>query len=188
VHVRFGKRRRETGRPKAARRSSPILHDGYCYLPLYVFCGRHLLAAKLRSADQDAAAGSVEEAARIIGQIRVRWPQVRIVLRADSGFARQALMAWCEQNGVNFLFGLQGDVRLVAEIATEFDEASAASQADQGRPARRFKDFSYRPRRTAWSRAGPGASSARPRSPRVRPIPACEQREAGRAGGTEGRR
>src|SRR6185312_4700485 len=128
-------------------------HDCFRYLPLYVFCGRHLLAAKLRTANQDAAAGSVEEMARIIGQIRIRWPEVRIVLRADSGFARQPLMAWCEQNGVDFLFGLQGNTRLVAAIATELDEASAASQADEGRPARRFKDFSYRPHRKAWSRA-----------------------------------
>src|SRR5205807_1226187 len=78
-------------------------YDCYCYLPLYVFCGRHLLAAKLRPARMDAAAGSVQEVARIIAQIRRRWPQVRILLRADSGFAREELMAWCEANGVDFL-------------------------------------------------------------------------------------
>jgi hypothetical protein len=128
-------------------------YDAWCYLPLYVFCGRHLLAAKLRTADQDAAAGSVEEMTRIIGQIRARWPKVRITLRADAGFAREALMAWCEQNGIDYVFGLQGNVRLTAEIAAELDEAMAASQADQGRPARRFKDFSYRPHRKAWSRS-----------------------------------
>ena len=81
-------------------------YDCYCYLPLYVFCGRHLLAAKLRRADIDAAAGSVEEVARIVAQIRRRWPRARILLRADSGFAREELMAWCEANGVDFLFGL----------------------------------------------------------------------------------
>src|SRR5262249_43863481 len=69
-------------------------YDTYCYLPLYVFCGRHLLAAKLRSANIDASAGSVEEVARIVAQIRQRWPKVRILLRGDSGFAREALMAW----------------------------------------------------------------------------------------------
>jgi hypothetical protein len=74
-------------------------YDCYCYLPLYVFCGRHLLAAKLRRANIDAAAGSVEEVARIVAQIRRRWPLVRILLRADSGFAREELMAWCEANG-----------------------------------------------------------------------------------------
>src|SRR5882757_8609801 len=86
-------------------------YDSFCYLPLYVFCGRHLLAAKLRTADRDAADGSVAEMARIIGQIRARWPSVKIVLRGDSGFARQALMAWCEENRVDYLFGLQGNVR-----------------------------------------------------------------------------
>ena len=81
-------------------------YDNYCYLPLYVFCGRHLLASKLRPANIDASAGSVEEMARIVARIRQRWPQVRILLRADSGFAREALMAWCETNGVDYLFGL----------------------------------------------------------------------------------
>jgi hypothetical protein len=75
-------------------------YDCYCYLPLYVFCGRHLLAAKLRPANIDGAAGSVEEVARIVAQIRCRWPHVRILVRADSGFAREELMAWCEANGV----------------------------------------------------------------------------------------
>jgi hypothetical protein len=73
-------------------------YDGYCYLPLYVFCGRHLLAAKLRTADIDASAGAVEEVARIVARLRASWPNVRILLRADSGFAREALMAWCEAN------------------------------------------------------------------------------------------
>ncbi|MFX8918384.1 transposase, partial [Acinetobacter baumannii] len=89
-------------------------YDNFCYLPLYVFCGRHLLAARLRTSERDAAGGSVDEMARIIGQIRVRWPEVKVVLRGDSGFARQALMAWCEENGVDYLFGLQGNVRRVA--------------------------------------------------------------------------
>lgn len=128
-------------------------YDNFCYLPLYVFCGRHLLAARLRTSERDAAGGSVDEMARIIGQIRVRWPEVKVVLRGDSGFARQALMAWCEENGVDYLFGLQGNVRLVAEVADELKQAEAASQALGGEPARCFKDFSYRPHRNAWSRA-----------------------------------
>src|SRR3954452_13523805 len=81
-------------------------YDCYCYLPLYIFCGRHLLAAKLRRSNIDASAGAVEEVQRIIGQIRARWPRVKIVLRADSGFARETLMVWCEQNRVDFVFGL----------------------------------------------------------------------------------
>jgi DDE family transposase len=71
-------------------------YDCYCYLPLYIFCGRHLLAAKLRRSNIDASAGAVEEVQRIIGQIRARWPRVKIVLRADAGFARETLMVWCE--------------------------------------------------------------------------------------------
>jgi hypothetical protein len=80
-------------------------YDCYCYLRLYVFCGQHLLAAKLRCASVDAADGALEEVARIVGRIRGRWPKVRIVLRADSGFARDEPMVWCEANDVHFAFG-----------------------------------------------------------------------------------
>jgi hypothetical protein len=125
-------------------------YDTYCYLPLYVFCGRHLLASKLRPANIDASAGSVEEMARIIAQIRARWPRVRILLRADSGFAREGLMRWCEGNGVDYLFGLARNERLVAQIAAELDEARQLSQ-QTGKPARRFKDFMWRTR-DSWSR------------------------------------
>jgi hypothetical protein len=126
-------------------------YDNYCYLPLYVFCGRHLLAAKLRPANIDASAGSVEEMARIVTQIRRRWPKVRILLRADSGFAREALMAWCENNDVDFLFGLARNSRLVAEIETELAAAQEQNQKTE-KPARRFKDFAWRTR-NSWSRA-----------------------------------
>src|SRR5262249_22490613 len=114
-------------------------YDCYCYLPLYIFCGTHLLAVKQRCANIDASAGAVEETARIVAQIRARWPEVRIVLRADSGFARDGLMSWCEANGVDFLFGLAKNVRLVAEIANELVAAEEDSNAS-GQPARRFKD------------------------------------------------
>ena len=117
-------------------------YDAYCYLPLYVFCGRHLLAAKLRPANLDASAGTVEELARIVGQIRTRWPGVRIILRADSGFARDAIMAWCEANGVDFLLGLARNSRLVGRIAEPLAEAAAESLAS-GKPARRFTEFRY---------------------------------------------
>ena len=125
-------------------------YDCYCYLPLYVFCGRHLLVAKLRRADMDAAAGAVEEVARLVARIRARWPRTRIVLRADSGFAREELMAWCEANGVDFLFGLARNERLVAEIKIELDLVAAKSRRT-GRPERRFKTFMWMTRRT-WSR------------------------------------
>src|SRR5437588_14212 len=117
-------------------------YDCYCYLPLYVFCGRHLLAAKLRRANIDAAAGAVQEVARIVAQIRQRWPHVRILLRADSGFAREELMAWCEANGVHFLFGLQKNDRLVANIASELARAEARSRRTC-KPARSFKQFTW---------------------------------------------
>ena len=117
-------------------------YGGYCYLPLYIFCGRHLLASKLRRSNIDGAAGAREEVERIVGQIRSRWPGVRIVLRADSGFARDALMAWCEENRVDYLFGLARNGRLVAEIAAELAEAAEESAVTQA-PARRFKDFQW---------------------------------------------
>ena len=125
-------------------------YNCYCYLPLYVFCGRHLLAAKLRPANIDGAAGSVEEVARIVAQIRCRWPHVRILVRADSGFAREELMAWCEANGVDFLLGLAKTDRLVAEIESELEQAAAKSERT-GKPARCFKDFVWRTR-SSWSR------------------------------------
>ena len=125
-------------------------YDCYCYLPLYVFCGRHLLAAKLRPANIDASAGSVEEVERIVRQLRQCWPHVRVLLRADSGFAREALMAWCEQNRVDYLFGLARNVRLVGEIETELAAAQAAAERS-GQPARRFKDFMWTTL-DSWSR------------------------------------
>ncbi len=125
-------------------------YDTYCYLPLYVFCGRHLLAAKLRPSNIDASAGAAEEIGRIVGQIRARWPLVRILLRADSGFAREALMAWCEENKVDYVFGLARNARLVREIEKELHEAEAEALRT-GQPARRFKDFRYATLDT-WSR------------------------------------
>jgi hypothetical protein len=125
-------------------------YSGYCYLPLYVFCGRHLLAAKLRKSNIDAASGSIVELARVIGQIRRRWPRVRILLRADSGFCREDLMVWCETNKVDYLFGLARNARLVAEIGAEL--AIAEEEATRtGKPARRFKDFTWSTR-NSWSR------------------------------------
>jgi hypothetical protein len=125
-------------------------YDCYCYLPLYVFCGRHLLAAKLRRSNRDASAGAVAEVARIVGQIRARWPRVAIVLRADSGFARDALMSWCEANAVDYVFGLARNQRLVAAIAAELAAAEAESLA-QGGPARRFAELAWRTL-DSWSR------------------------------------
>jgi Transposase DDE domain group 1 len=124
--------------------------DAYCYLPLYIFCGRHLLAAKLRRSDIDGSAGALEEVERIIRRIRARWPRVRILLRADSGFAREVLMAWCEANRVDFVFGLARNPRLVEELAIEM--AWAEDDAIRtGQVARRFRDFRWSTL-DSWSR------------------------------------
>ena len=142
-----------TDDPLHGRQEGRFFHgyyDCYCYLPLYVFCGRHLLAAKLRPSNIDASAGSLEEVARIVAQVRARWPKVRILLRADSGFAREALMTWCEANAVDYLFGLAKNDRLIAEIEDELAQAREKSRRT-AKPARRFKDFHWATR-DSWSR------------------------------------
>jgi hypothetical protein len=122
----------------------------YCYLPLYVFCGEHLLCARLRPSNQDASAGSVEEVARIVRQIRRRWPRVRIILRADSGFCREELMGWCEKHHVDYAFGFARNPRLRRKITPQLRQAKAEHQRT-GKAARVFTEFSYRTRKS-WSR------------------------------------
>ena len=142
-----------TDDPLHGRQEGRFFHgyyDCYCYLPLYVFCGSQLLAAKLRRSNIDASAGAVEEVTRIIGQIRARWPRVKILLRADSGFARDGLMTWCEGNRVGYVFGLARNERLVGAIADELATAESESLSS-GRPARRYADFAWRTL-DSWSR------------------------------------
>ncbi len=126
-------------------------YDHYCYLPLYIFCGDHLLCARLRPSNQDASAGSLEEVRRIVGQIRRRWPHARIVLRADSGFCREELMAWCEKRGVDYLFGLARNRRLRRKVGRSMRQAKQEHRR-RGGPARVFTEFSYRTR-SSWSRS-----------------------------------
>jgi Transposase DDE domain group 1 len=117
-------------------------YGNYCYLPLYIFCGEHLLCTRLRPSDIDASAGSLKEIERIVRQIRIRWPNVQIILRADSGFCREPIMSWCENNYVEYVFGLAKNERLTKEIAEEL--AKAKEQHGQtGKAARVFKDFTY---------------------------------------------
>jgi len=123
----------------------------YCYLPLYIFCGEHLLCARLRPANQDASAGSVEELSRIVAQIRERWPKTRIVIRGDSGFCREAIMRWCEDNRVGYVLGLARNARLVRMLGAGLHEAHSEHLAT-GAPARRFQELCYRTRKS-WSRS-----------------------------------
>ncbi len=122
-------------------------YHSYCYLPLYIFSGEHVLCARLRTADKDAAAGSREEVERIVGQIRQSWPRVQIILRADSGFCRDELMSWCEQNQVDYVFGLARNERLRHEIGEAMAEAAEQLRAT-GKPARVFLEFEYRTRQS----------------------------------------
>lgn len=124
-------------------------YGGYCYLPLYVFCGRHLLAAELRSANRDAAAGSKEVLAPMVARIRQSWPDVQIIIRGDSGFAREELMGWCEDNRVDYLFGLARNARLEKEIEGERAQAKTAFE-ETGESARCFRDFMWRTK-DSWS-------------------------------------
>jgi hypothetical protein len=121
----------------------------YCYLPLYIFCGEHLLCARLRPSNQDGATGSIEELERIVTQIRASWPRTRIVIRGDSGFCRDAIMSWCEANGVRYVLGLARNKRLHRALGREMAEARREHERT-GKPARRFRDFRYRTR-ASWS-------------------------------------
>src|SRR6185436_14049780 len=132
-------------------------YDAFCYLPLYVFCGRYLLLARQRRANVAGSAGAVEEMARIIAQIRQCWPRVHIILRGDSGFCNDELMSWCETNRVGYVFGLARNRRLEAALDDQIAEARRRCIAS-GRPARLFRDFQYR---TLDTGAAPAASSAR---------------------------
>lgn len=125
-------------------------YDGYCYLPLYIFCGEHLLCAKLRPADIDGAAGSVKQLAKIVEQIRLAWPKMRIIVRGDSGFCRENLMCWCEENRVDYVLGLAKNARLQRILGKELHEAKLQFEAT-GQASRVFKDFTYQTRKS-WIR------------------------------------
>jgi len=138
-------------------------YDSYCYLPLYIFCGEHLLCARLRTADQDAAAGCVQEIERIVAQIRAAWPQVHIVLRADSGFCRDELMSWCETQEVDYVLGVSRNPRLRRIIERSMRKAKRL-QRQSGMASRVFTEFKHRTTTGSWSR-------------RRRVVAKCEQLE-----------
>jgi hypothetical protein len=117
-------------------------YDSYCYLPLYIFCGDQILCARLRQSNSDAAAGTLAEIQRIVAQLRAAWPEVKIVLRGDSGFCRNELMSWCEANRVDYVFGLARNQRLRRIIGPQMWEATQ-QWGQTGKPARVFTEFSY---------------------------------------------
>jgi hypothetical protein len=125
-------------------------YSEYCYLPLYIFSGEHLLCARLRQANEDPASGVLPELSRIVEQIRAMWPEVRIIVRGDSGFCRDQIMSYCEGDGqLDYVFGLAKNSRLIKQIDTEMAQAQQIHQSTQ-QPARVFKDFRYRTRKS-WS-------------------------------------
>ena len=143
-----------TDDPLHGRQEGRFFHgyyNEYCYLPLFIFCGEKLLCAKLRTSNRDASDGLIEELERIVPRLRTAWPDTEIVIRADSGFCREEIMAWCETVGVHFLFGLARNTRLAEEISGEMGTARwlcALSRA----PARLYRDFTWRTRES-WSRS-----------------------------------
>jgi hypothetical protein len=129
-------------------------YDNYCYLPLYVFCGDHVLCSRLREANHDASFGCLTEIRRIVAQIRAAWPEVKIVLRGDSGFCRNELMGWCESNGVDYVFGMARNQRLRKIIGQQMHEATQQWK-QTGKPARVFAEFEYQTKKTkmgGWDR------------------------------------
>ena len=122
----------------------------YCYMPLYIFCGGHLLCARLRPSNQDASSGSIEELERIVKQIREHWPHTRIIIRGDSGFCRESIMRWCEEHDVDYVLGLARNPRLVRAIGAAM-QAAREEHHHTGQAARRYHDFPYRTRHS-WSR------------------------------------
>jgi hypothetical protein len=129
-------------------------YDSYCYLPLYIFCGEHVLCARLREANHDASFDSLREIQRIVEQIRAAWPEVKIILRGDSGFCRNELMRWCEAHRVDFLFGMARNRRLRRIIGAEM-HAATEQWKQTGKPARIFREFPYQTKKTkkgGWDR------------------------------------
>lgn len=143
-----------TDDPTHGKQPGAFFHGYYdcsCYLPLYIFCGEHLLLGRLRPSNVDAACGALKEVIRIVAMIRHVWPNVRIILRGDSGFCRDYLMTWCEGNGVDYIFGLAKNPRLVAAIETDLGAAEVESTFHD-RPARLYRELEYQTQ-NSWNRA-----------------------------------
>ena len=124
-------------------------YKNYCFLPLYIFCGDHLLCARLRPADIDASAGALKHVQRIVARIQQGWPHVKIVIRGDSGFCRDPIMTWCESSGIDYIFGLAKNSRLLKMIANQSEEARLQYETTK-QPTRVFADLQYKTRKT-WN-------------------------------------
>ena len=153
-------------------------YGGYRYLPPYIFCGEHLLCARLRPSDRDGLAGSIEELERIVGQLRRRWPKTRIHVRGDSGYCRESIMKWWEAHDIGYVLEVARNPCLLRALGARMREARAAHR-HTGKPARGLRDFTYRSRKS-WSRRrrvvgkakclskGPNPKHSRPRSRGIR--------------------
>src|SRR5262245_1236004 len=126
-------------------------YDCYCYLPLYIFSGEFLLSAQLRSAKVDPAKGALTDLKRVVAQIRKKWRRVPILVRGDSGFCRDAIMTWCEREGIDYVSGLAKNPRLIKEIKEEL-KAAEAEWEKTGEKARGFKNLRYQTIQKTWSR------------------------------------
>jgi hypothetical protein len=124
-------------------------YDGYCFLPLYVMCGDHLLVAYLRPSDSDAARHSRAILKLLVRRLRQAWPDVRLVVRADSGFCRWRLMRWCDRHGVGYLLGLAKNPVLQRHAAAWQAAAEQAYRTD-GQAHRAFGEFRYAAK--SWDR------------------------------------
>lgn len=157
-------------------------YDEYCYLPLYIFCGDHPLCALLRPSDIDGAAGALKQIRRIVERLREEWPGIEIIVRGDSGFCRESIMIWCEQNGVDFLFGLAKNQRLVKILGGELQRVKLGFEASR-EPTREFKDFTYQTRKS-WNRerrvVGKAEHLAKGSNPRFVVTSLCAEKYAAR--------
>src|SRR3954466_14433893 len=180
-----------TDLPLHGRQEGRFFHgyyDCYCYLPLYIFCGEHVLCARLRQSDRDASAGSLREIQRVIAQMRAAWPDTRIILRGDSGFCRNQLMSWCESNKVEYVFGLARNQRLLRIIGREMWEATEEWNRT-GKPARVFAECSYATKSTnkrpGWDRERRVVAKAEAHRRKTEPTFRGHVTESGTMAGTE---
>ncbi len=143
-----------TDDPLHGRQEGRFFHgyyDSYCYLPLYIFAGDYLLCAKLRPSKIDACDGVIDELKRIVPMVREKLPGVQIVFRGDSGFCREEILKWCEDEaGIDYVIGLAKNNRLLKKISVELEEAKAGYEKEE-KPCRVFRGFYHRTLES-WSR------------------------------------